>query len=270
MPLEYRYNQINLSCGGPLDSSRGVIQSPPNLPGWDEVPVTDWVKKRMGIPVYLQNDANAGALAEWIYGAGRGSRNMIFITFGTGCGAGLILNGHLYAGTNYMAGECGHIRLSEFGPVGYGKVGAMEGFCSGNGIEQLSNLFALEAVQQGGDSGLCKAYKNGEKLTAKLTAKYARDLDPVACKVFQVAGKYLGRALSILIDLLNPEKIVLGSVFARCQDLLWPSAQKELLEETLSRSNNVCMIVPAALSESIGDYAALCVADYGNRSIGEE
>lgn len=129
---------IGISCGGPLDSRQGLILSPPNLPGWDNVPITAWLRQRTGAPAYLQNDANACALAEWRFGAGRGCQNMIFLTFGTGLGAGFILNGKLYAGANDMAGEVGHVRAAPDGPVGYGKRGSFEGFCSGGGIAQLS------------------------------------------------------------------------------------------------------------------------------------
>lgn len=122
---------IGISCGGPLDSKRGIILSPPNLPGWDEIKIVDYLSERYGREVSLQNDANACAVAEWKYGAGKGTSDMIFLTFGSGLGAGLILDGRLYSGASNMAGEVGHIRLSEFGPVGYGKTGSFEGFCSG-------------------------------------------------------------------------------------------------------------------------------------------
>ena len=122
-----------VSCGGPLSSARGVIMSPPNLPGWDDVHIVEWLQNRLSVPAFLQNDANACALAEWQFGAGRGCKNMVFLTFGTGMGAGLILDGRLYAGTNDMAGEAGHMRLAPDGPEGYGKRGSFEGFCSGGG-----------------------------------------------------------------------------------------------------------------------------------------
>lgn len=124
---------VGVSCGGPLDTRRGVIQAPPNLPLWDEVPICALLSERYGCPAYLQNDANACAIAEWRFGAGRGTRNMVFLTFGTGLGAGLILDGRLYEGTNGMAGEAGHLRLAADGPEGYGKRGSFEGFCSGAG-----------------------------------------------------------------------------------------------------------------------------------------
>ena len=108
---------LGISCGGPLDSKQGRILSPPNLPGWNRVPIVARIQEATGISTYLQNDANAGALAEWRFGAGKGCRHMIFITCGTGFGAGLILNGQLYTGAVDMAGEIGHLRLSEEGPV---------------------------------------------------------------------------------------------------------------------------------------------------------
>ncbi len=105
-----------ISCGGPLDSRAGVLLSPPNLPGWDRVPVVQELERALGCRAFLQNDANACALAEWRYGAGEGTRNMLFLTFGTGMGAGLILDGRLYEGTSDLGGEVGHIRLAEDGP----------------------------------------------------------------------------------------------------------------------------------------------------------
>jgi len=139
--------KIGISCGGPLDSKKGIIKSPPNLPGWDEVPIVDIFRKEFGVDVAIQNDANAGAIAEWMMGAGVGTQNMIFLTFGTGMGAGLILNGKIYAGTNDLGGEVGHIRMADGGPVGFGKAGSFEGFCSGGGIAQLGKSMVSEKIK---------------------------------------------------------------------------------------------------------------------------
>ena len=138
------FDAIGISCGGPLDSALGIIKSPPNLPGWDNVEIVKILKEKFLVPVYLQNDADACALAEWMYGAGKGTKNMIFLTFGTGMGAGLILNDKLYSGTTGMAGEIGHIRMTEKGPVGFNKEGSFEGYCSGGGIKQLGQLLEKE------------------------------------------------------------------------------------------------------------------------------
>lgn len=139
---------VGISCGGPLNSKKGVIMCPPNLPDWDNVPIVNIVSEHFGVKAILHNDANACAVAEWRFGAGRGYQNLVFLTFGTGMGAGLILDGKLYTGRNDGAGEVGHIRLSENGPEGYGKKGSFEGFCSGGGIKKLAELTAIEYLRE--------------------------------------------------------------------------------------------------------------------------
>ena len=138
---------IGISCGSPLDPEHGLIQSPPQLSSWKDVEVVRIFSERFSTPAFLDNDANACALAEHRYGAGRNCRNMIFLTFGTGMGAGLILDNRLYRGTNTYAGEVGHIRLRDSGPIGYHKAGSFEGFCSGAGIAQLARQ--ERAIQAG-------------------------------------------------------------------------------------------------------------------------
>ena len=250
---------VGISCGGPLDSRTGVVQSPPNLPGWDNIPIVKLVEEATGIRAALQNDANACALAEWKYGAGRGTRNMVFLTFGTGMGAGLVLDGKLYAGTNDNGGEVGHIRLSDFGPVGYGKAGSFEGFASGGGIAQLAQSAVKEQLMMGRKVAWCP---DGDlsSITAKTVAEAAAAGDALAIGVYRTSAEYLGRALSVLIDILNPEVIALGGVFMRNADLFMPIVEPILEREALPFAKSVCRIVPAALGENIGDYAALAVA----------
>ena len=249
-----------ISCGGPLDEKKGIIMSPPNLPGWDNVEITKIITDRLGIPALLRNDANACALAEWKFGAGRGSENMIFLTFGTGLGAGLILDGRLYGGTNGNAGEVGHMRLNPFGPVGYGKSGSMEGFASGSGIAQLGRTAAMEKLQQGMTTGYCKSFDELDSITAKTIAESARLGDETAIEVYKLCGTMLGRGIAVLTDILNPQKIVIGSIYPRCKDLLSESIDAELKKEALPMSYECVEVVPAQLDEQIGDVAALSVA----------
>jgi len=251
---------IGISCGGPLDSKKGVVMSPPNLPGWDDVHIVSFFGNHFGVPVAIQNDANACALAEWKFGAGRGTQNMIFLTFGTGLGAGLILNGKLYSGTNDNAGEVGHIRLESFGPVGYGKSGSFEGFCSGGGIAQLARLKAIERFQMGEKVSYCKGFDELMSVTAQDVASAANNGDPIALGVFETCGSYMGKGLSILVDVLNPECIVIGSIYVRSSNLLIASLEKTLHFESLPLARKVCRIVPAELDEQIGDIASLSVA----------
>lgn len=251
---------IGVSCGGPLDSRRGLILSPPNLPGWDGIEIVKICEQRFGIPARLQNDANACALAEWRWGAAKGCRNAVFLTFGTGMGAGLILDGRLYCGTNDMAGEVGHVRLAGFGPVGYGKAGSFEGFCSGGGIAQLAGTMALERLQAGEKVSYCAGADSLGSITARAVADAAKAGDALALEVFRTCGRYLGQGLSILVDILNPEIIVIGSIFARCEELLMPAVTEVMQKECLVLSRSVCRVVPAGLGESIGDFSALSVA----------
>jgi glucokinase len=212
------------------------------------------------VTVSIQNDANACALAEWLMGAGKGTQNMIFLTFGTGMGSGLILNGKLYAGTNDLGGEVGHIRLAKNGPVGFGKAGSFEGFCSGGGIAQLAETMVLEKLQKGEKVAFCPDADSAKKLTAKTVAEAAISGDPAALEIIRVSAEYLGRGLAVLIDILNPECIVIGSIYSRNEMLFKPHVDRILAEEAIPSAVEVCRIKPALLGESIGDYAALCVA----------
>jgi glucokinase len=233
---------VGVSCGGPLDARRGLILSPPNLPGWDEVPITQWLNQRLHVPAFLQNDANACALAEWRYGAGKGCQHMVFLTFGTGMGAGLILNGRLYEGASGMAGEVGHMRLAADGPEGYGKRGSFEGFCSGGGIRQLAQQHM------------------GRDLSAKELVQLAEMGDQQARDTLDISARYLGRGLAVIIDLFNPERIVIGSIYARSGQWFEEKMWQEIRREALSLSHSVVSIVPAALGDAIGDVAALTTA----------
>ncbi len=249
-----------ISCGGPLDSKKGVIMCPPNLPDWDNVPLVEMTEKRLGIKTVLQNDANACAVAEWKFGAGRGTHNMVFLTFGTGMGAGLILDGRLYSGTNDMAGEVGHIRVAPDGPEGYGKKGSFEGFCSGGGIARLAKGIAEKKLSEGVEMSFCKDKSQLDSITAKSVAQAAVMGDETAEEIYGICGEHLGKGLAVIIDILNPEAIVIGSIYERSSALLKEKMQETLEKEALSLSYGVCRILPAELGDSIGDFAALGVA----------
>lgn len=252
--------RVGISCGGPLDAEKGLILGPPNLPGWDCVPISEILEERYGVPVRLQNDANACAVAEWKFGAGKGFKNVIFLTFGTGMGAGLILDGRLYCGTNGNAGEVGHIRLKESGPVGYGKSGSFEGFCSGGGIARLGYAVALEEMKKGKAPSYFKPGMSEDEVTAKSIAQAANNGDETAIEVYKTCGEQLGLGLSVLIDILNPERIVIGSIFARSGNLLKDTALEVIKKEALQSSAECCEVVAAQLGEQIGDYAAVATA----------
>ena len=251
---------IGISCGGPLSSKRGVILSPPNLPAWDNIEIVRFFETAFGVPTALQNDANACALAEWKFGAGKGADNMAFLTFGTGLGAGLILNSRLYCGPDDMAGELGHLRLTDDGPTGYGKAGSVEGYCSGGGIRQLGQQMAERELAAGRQPRLLEQAGSIEGINAKNIADLADEGDPLCLEVYHESGRRLGQALSILVDLLNPEVIVIGSIFVRSHNLLWEVCDEVMRRECLSISYGRCRVVGSALGERVGDIAALTVA----------
>lgn len=250
---------IGISCGGPLDSKKGIIMKPPSLPLWDNIEIVKYFKDKYKIKTYLQNDANACALAEYKYGAGVGCKNMIFLTFGTGFGAGLIINGKLYSGANDNAGEIGHVRLTNDGPIGYNKKGTCEGYCSGSGMVRLAQILSKKDNLKASYKEFIKAVGK-DNLSAKTLAEQARNNNKFAKAVYEKSGKMLGKTLSILVDILNPERIVIGGIYMRSNDLLFDNCDKVMKKECLSYSYNKVEVLPAKLSENVGDLAALSIA----------
>ncbi len=248
---------FGISAGDPMDAVKGLLLGPPNMPGWDHVEIVREMTDRFGGEAYLMNDANAGALAEWQFGAAKGCKNVVFCTHGTGMGAGLILDGRLYEGTNGSAGEIGHTRLSEDGPVGYGKCGSFEGWCSGGGIARYAQQKAKELNGN-------VAFNPGkiEDIATKDVAVSAENGDKLAQEILAISGKYLGQGLGMIIDILNPEVIVLGSLYLRCGKFFEKTMRETLEKEALPQSLKNCRIVPMALAEKISLYAPICTALY--------
>lgn len=238
---------ISVSIGGPLAIEPGIIHAPPNLPGWHDIPLKQLLAEHFNLPVHVEHDGNAGALAEWYFGAARGARNVIFLTMGTGFGGGLILNGDLYRGTCDLAGEVGHLRIADDGPLAFGKAGSWEGLCGGAGIVR-------QAVRR-----FPHRWREDELIMPEL-ARLARAGDADALAVLDETGRHLGRGLAVLLDVLNPEVIVIGSLGCRLGELVLGPARAELRREALPGAVAACRIVPAALGERLGDVASLCAA----------
>lgn len=251
---------IGISCGGPLDRGQGLIQSPPNLPTWNDVPIVEILQREFGVVCRLENDANAGALAELRFGAGKGVQHMIFLTMGTGLGAGVIMDRRLYHGASDMAGEIGHVRLTSAGPIGYNKVGSVEGWASGGGIAQAATRQVAAAIKNGAATSLVAQFASNRTLTAKDVANAARQGDELANQIVLNTASRLGEALAILVDLLNPELIVIGGLAMRLGESLLAPARAVMEREALPAAAKACRVVPAALGEQIGDIAAICVA----------
>lgn len=241
---------IGVSIGGPLDAEAGVVYSPPNLPRWDQVPLKAMLTERYSLPTYLEHDAKAGAIAEWLFGAGQGCDNLVFLTFGTGLGAGVIVDRRLCRGRNDNFGAVGHWRMSDTGPTAYGKTGALEAFASGTGIVALAH----------------ERYPDHwpTALTAAQVIEMARDGEPAAQAVVAESSRMLGRGIAYLIDLLAPDLVVLGSLAVRAGELFLPTVRDIVAAECIPGALP-CPIVPSQLGERIGTTAAVCAAIYHGR-----
>ena len=244
----YPVDVISIAVGGPLDINKGLLLKPPHLPGFDNYPIVDVLKEKYHTDVYMLNDADACALAEHRFGVGQGYKNMAYLTFGTGIGSGLILNNKLYTGQNGMAGEIGHVRLSESGPIGYDKAGSVEGFVAGGNIP----LWAKDFIKD--KNTTLSKYQN---LTTKDIANEAKLGDKVAIEIFDEVAKRLGESISILIDVLNLDLVVIGGIYPRCLDLLENKVLQAVKNNAIRNNYNACKIVPSKLQEEIDDYSSL-------------
>jgi glucokinase len=244
---------IGVSCGSPLDRVNGIIQAPPNLPTWVDVDIRSFLAGAFDAPCQVENDANAGAVAEHRFGAGVGADHMVFLTLGTGLGAGIIANGALYLGAKGDAGEIGHVRLSATGPVGYHKAGSIEGWSSGGGIAQLAGM-VLERSRR------ASSLRDVENVTARDVGMAAQAGDAVALGILRQSGERLGQTLAMLIDVLNPQRIVLGGLAWRMGEPFMAPMRRVMEREALPQTLLACEVVPALLGEKIGDVSAMCVA----------
>jgi len=244
-----------IACGGPLSSVDGMILSPPNLPGWDFVSIVKHVSEDLKIAARLENDANAGALAEWRWGLGQRIDDLVFLTCGTGQGAGIVLDGRLHRGRQDLAGEIGHVRLLPLGPVGYHKSGSVEGLTSTRGLGELAKLRLQENHLA---SILDKSPLHS--IDGWAVAEAALAGDHFAISVVKESACYLGRTCAILIDLLNPQRISLGGLALHLGKMYVDEVRRCAREEALSAAFDACDIDGAALGARSKDLAALAVA----------
>lgn len=241
---------ISVSVGGPLNIAEGVLIDPPHLPGWHGVRLKDVIAESFpALPVFVEHDGNAGALAEFRFGVGParpGLQHLVFLTFGTGLGAGLIVNGKIVHGATDTAGEVGHLRLSMEGPKGFGKQGSWEGWASGAGLAGLASARFPER------------WPAGTPIREVVSAMLADDPDALA--VAAEVGEWMGRGMALVVDTLNPQAIVLGSLAVALGDRILASARRTLAEEALPQAVEACEILPAMLGARLGDVAALIAA----------
>ena len=258
--LESRHGRavaVGISAPGPLSSEEGRFLNPPNMNGWHDFPIARALSERLGRQVELMNDANAAAWAEWRWGAARDLSTMLFFTMSTGMGAGLVIGGRLHEGIDDLAGEIGHVRISADGPVGFGRRGSVEGYCSGPGIRQLTALKLHQAMHAQKSSELLDDEIDFRLLDLPRIGEAARNGDAVALDVFAEVGRRFGEFCSPMIDMLNPEMIVLGTIGRLFFDLIEPTARAEIDARCHERAARRVALAPAALGRSTGDLAAI-------------
>jgi len=249
---------VGVGSPGPLDIEAGVTLSPATLPGWDRVPIRQLIEEGLGIPTTLENDANAAALGEHCFGAGRGVDHMIYVTVSTGIGGGLILDGTLYHGATGMAGEIGHTTILADGPLcGCGNRGCLEALASGSAIARR----AREIVTSGVPTRIANlANGNIDLITAKLVADAASEGDVEAEKILSEAMDYLGTGMASLVNLFNPELVVIGGGLAHIGERLFGPVRHIIKQRAFLAQAQAARVVPAELGDHAGVLGASEVA----------
>ncbi|MEJ7748481.1 MAG: ROK family protein [Candidatus Limnocylindrales bacterium] len=246
---------VGIACGGPLDPAAGVIQSPPSLPGWDEVPLVAIVGAKLDRPTVVDNDATAGALAEWWYGVGtRGDvRTLIYLTISTGVGGGLLLDGRLFRGSAGNAGELGHLTVDRLGRMcGCGRRGCLEAYASGTNIA----LRAREALATGEASSLALL----PRVTARDVAEAAAAGDRLGGRIWDETTAILGSAVANILNIFNPDLVVLGGGVTRAGDQLLLPVREAGLRQAMPPAARTADIVLAGLGDRLGVVSAAAIA----------
>ena len=250
---------IGVSCGGPLDTKTGIVYSPPNLPGWDALPLKAQLESEFQIPVTIENDANASALAEYRFGGGRGYNAVLYMTMSTGIGGGIVLDGQVYHGANDSAGEVGHqILLPDGPPCGCGKRGCLEALCSGPAIARRAQA-AVRNERAAATALLDLAGGRIEDVKSEHVLEAARRGDDLALQLVEETGYYMGWGIANLVNILNPDIVLLGTIAIAAGDLLLNPIRKTVAEFAMTRPAEAVKIAPAQLGEALGDLAAIAL-----------
>jgi glucokinase len=247
---------IGISAPGPVDVERGLLIDPPNLPGWGTVPVVSLVEEALGGAVTIENDANAAALAEWRFGAGRGFPNVVYLTMSTGIGGGLILDGRLYRGRDANAGEIGHIPLGGQGELcGCGMPDCLEAYAGGAAWTQRLRRIAPES------SGVTALAGGRERVTPEHVVAAARTGDAFALSELDRFNDYVARGIATIAFILAPDRIILGTIaVAAGEDLCFGPLRERVRARVWPTIADGMEIVPAALGDDLADLAGICAA----------
>lgn len=247
---------IGIGTPGLVDLEKGIVYEAPNIPDWDNVPLANSYKKRFGIPTFLENDANSAALGEWWIGAGRGTKNMICLTLGTGIGGGIIIDGKVYHGALGYAGELGHIALSFDGPkCGCGNTGCMEAYASATGI--IKRTKALLKDRKNRKSIIYKLISGDlNKMNPAIITQAARKGDKLAIKIWKDTGFYLGSGIASYANIFNPEMVVLTGGMTGAGNLLFESMWETVRKRAFKGAVKNLKILPGKIPDDAGAVGA--------------
>lgn len=253
-----RVAAVGVGAPGPLDAEQGVVVEPPNLPGWDHVPLRQRVEDGLGLPAFLEKDANAAALGEHRFGAGQGAAHMLYITVSTGIGGGVILDGKLYRGANGAAGEIGHIVILPDGPLcGCGNRGCLEALASGTALARE----ARERVAGGAQTLILElARGDPQRITARVVADAAERGDDEARRILSRAMDYLGIGVANLVNVFNPQYVIVGGGLMNLGERLFGPVRRAVAAHAFSMTARAVQVVPAGLGERAGVLGAAAVA----------
>jgi glucokinase len=250
---------IGVGAAGQIDHARGIIQFSPNL-HWRNVPIAREIRKKINLPVMLDNDANVACFGEFLFGAGRGSKHIICVTLGTGVGGGIIIDGKIYRGANGSAGEIGHITVNVNGRrCNCGNHGCMEAYVGAPHIKER----AIEKIKSGRHSIVVKLV-NGSlaKITPKILEEAALYKDRLALEIWEETGRYLGIGIASLINIFNPEKIVIGGGVANAGKFIFDPLCRTIEERALPIASQDTKVVRAKLGEEAGVIGAAMLVSY--------
>lgn len=247
---------IGVGIPGPVNSTKGIVPASPNLKGWKGLPLQKILESKFRLPAVMINDANAAAIGEKIFGQGRGANDFIYITVSTGIGGGIVANGRLLEGKGFVAGEVGHMTLVPNGDLcKCGKRGCLEAYASGTAITS----FAKRELKKHKSSALFRVAKE-EPLSAKLVGRAAREGDRFGLEVYRRAGFYLGVGIANLLNILNPEKVILGGgVWKSAPPEFWNEMMKSCRREAWPQAMQTVKIVRSGLQGHTGDIGALAL-----------
>jgi glucokinase len=251
-----RLKGIGVGIAGPMDPEKGIVQRSPHLSGWEDFPLKSFLERKLRLPVCITNDANAAAVGEKIFGQGRQAEDFAYLTISTGIGGGIILGGKLLIGSSFGAGEVGHTIVWPGGEkCGCGHRGCLEAYSSGTAIAQ----FVRDEIRRGRRSKVMRGVRSKGSITGEIVALAAAEKDPLALEAFHRAGYFLGVGLANLINVLNPEMLILGGSVMKSSRFLWASMTQSARQHAWPSLYRACRIVKTRLGDQVGDLGALAL-----------